>query len=362
MIATLLEQRGDLTGAERAYGRAVPPARRCCLQPGRPCSRSKGTWRAPRAYQRADKARDASGAFNLGLLLEERGRLADAEAAYWQADRRGRPAAAISNLSVLMSPARLGGRTAGAAFRRAGRAAIRRCLATPASWRPMRISFPCARRRVAGRGRAQQRPCPPHRHPRPAPVTTSRRPRTSRRTTTFTAAGLAAVALGGIGVAIGSSGQGPAAPAAHNSPLAADGIPAGSRPSVKSVTAPPRPGRSSRSPAPPSCMHHRRLPRRYCYSRRSHARGPTRDLHDPTTTASVPTQAPVTTSRARHGHTDTDEHTGPVADTRAAPAHNSAELDVIESQLGRRLGDGERRRLACRNAQGDSWPDDRQRW
>ena len=54
----LLEQRGDLDGAEAAY-------------------------------RRADARGDATGAFNLGGLLAERGDLAGAEAAYRRADERG---------------------------------------------------------------------------------------------------------------------------------------------------------------------------------------------------------------------------------------------------------------------------------
>jgi tetratricopeptide (TPR) repeat protein len=54
----LLEERGDLSAAEAAY-------------------------------RRADQRGDANGSFNLGLLLEERGDLGGAIAAYERADQRG---------------------------------------------------------------------------------------------------------------------------------------------------------------------------------------------------------------------------------------------------------------------------------
>jgi Flp pilus assembly protein TadD len=56
----LLEQRGDLAGAEAAY-------------------------------RRADQRGDATGAFNLGGLLADQGNVDEAEAAYRRAYERGHP-------------------------------------------------------------------------------------------------------------------------------------------------------------------------------------------------------------------------------------------------------------------------------
>jgi hypothetical protein len=53
------------------------------------------------AYRRADQLGDAVGAFNLGVLLEERGAMGEAETAYRRAAKRGHGAAA-SNLGVLL--------------------------------------------------------------------------------------------------------------------------------------------------------------------------------------------------------------------------------------------------------------------
>jgi len=53
------------------------------------------------AYRRADERGDPGGAYNLGVLLKERGDLEGAEAAYRRADERGHPGGAY-NLGVLL--------------------------------------------------------------------------------------------------------------------------------------------------------------------------------------------------------------------------------------------------------------------
>jgi tetratricopeptide (TPR) repeat protein len=56
---------------------------------------------AEAAFRRADERGDAGGAYNLGVLLEQRGELQEAEAAYRRADERG-DAKGASNLGVLL--------------------------------------------------------------------------------------------------------------------------------------------------------------------------------------------------------------------------------------------------------------------
>ena len=82
------------------------------------CSNSRVISRAPRRpYRRADQREDAVGAFHVAQLLEQRGDLAGAEAAFARADRRGH-AGAASDYGVLLGER---GDLAGAeaAFRRA---------------------------------------------------------------------------------------------------------------------------------------------------------------------------------------------------------------------------------------------------
>lgn len=101
-LGVLLEEQGDLAGAEAAYRAAdeqgYPPAASNLgvLLEGRGDPAG-----AEAAYRRADERGEANGAFNLGVLLEEQHDVAGAEAAYSRADQRGH-AAAASNLGVLL--------------------------------------------------------------------------------------------------------------------------------------------------------------------------------------------------------------------------------------------------------------------
>ena len=101
-LGVLLEQRGDLDGAEAAYRRADERG---------DTSGSFNLWRlladrgdlagAAAAFSRADQRGDAAGATNLGMLLEQRGDFAGAEAAYRRADQRGDANGAF-NLGALL--------------------------------------------------------------------------------------------------------------------------------------------------------------------------------------------------------------------------------------------------------------------
>ena len=64
-------------------------------------AQAAGTESAECAYRRADEVGEAGGAFNLGVLLHQRGDLAGARGAYERAERRGDPDAAF-NLGVLL--------------------------------------------------------------------------------------------------------------------------------------------------------------------------------------------------------------------------------------------------------------------
>jgi ABC-2 type transport system permease protein len=74
---------------------------------------------AEAAYHRADDRGDLEGAFNLGVLLEERGDLEGAEAAYRRADERGDGGGAFNLGILLQQRGELGG--AEAPYRRAAR-------------------------------------------------------------------------------------------------------------------------------------------------------------------------------------------------------------------------------------------------
>ncbi len=89
-LGVLLEERGDLAGAAAAYRRADEHGHGAAASNlGVLLEESGASAQAEAAYRRADQRGDAAAAFNLGVLLEERGDLADAEAAYRRADQRG---------------------------------------------------------------------------------------------------------------------------------------------------------------------------------------------------------------------------------------------------------------------------------
>jgi TPR repeat protein len=117
-LGVLLEEQGDVTGAEAAYRRAEERGHAAALSNLGVLLEERGDLAgAEGAYRRADQRGDANGAFNLGVLLEEQGDVTGAEAAYRRADAQGHTAAA-ANLGVLLDE--LGDR-AGAekAYRRA---------------------------------------------------------------------------------------------------------------------------------------------------------------------------------------------------------------------------------------------------
>lgn len=98
----LLENQGNLTGAQAAYRRAdelghgAAPSKLGVL-----LEAEGATAEAEAAYRRGDRRGDAASAFNLGGLLYARGALAQAEEAFVRADQRGHGTAA-SNLGVLL--------------------------------------------------------------------------------------------------------------------------------------------------------------------------------------------------------------------------------------------------------------------
>ena len=101
-LGLLLEEQGDLAGAERAYRRAdaAGHAGAACKLGAMFEARSEFT-QAEAAFARADERGDASGAFHRGRLLEKAGATDPAEAAYRRADERGHPAAG-GNLGILL--------------------------------------------------------------------------------------------------------------------------------------------------------------------------------------------------------------------------------------------------------------------
>jgi peptidoglycan hydrolase-like protein with peptidoglycan-binding domain len=114
----LLEEQGDLAGAEAAYGRADELGHGASASNLGVLLEDKGDLAgAEAAYSRADRRGESTGAFNLGVLLEEQHDFESAEEAYRRADERGH-AAAAANLGVLLEARgdRIG---AEAAYRRA---------------------------------------------------------------------------------------------------------------------------------------------------------------------------------------------------------------------------------------------------
>jgi peptidoglycan hydrolase-like protein with peptidoglycan-binding domain len=88
-LGVLREDRGDLAGAETAYRRADRHGHGAAATNLGVLLEGRGDLAgAEKAYRRADQRGQASGAFNLGALLEERGDLAAAEEAYRRADVR----------------------------------------------------------------------------------------------------------------------------------------------------------------------------------------------------------------------------------------------------------------------------------
>ena len=99
-LGFLLERRGDVDEADAAYAAAERWAAVERVADGgeEPLS---PTEQAELTYRRADEAGDAGGAFNLGVLLYQRGEFAAAAAAYERAELRGDRDAAF-NLGVLL--------------------------------------------------------------------------------------------------------------------------------------------------------------------------------------------------------------------------------------------------------------------
>jgi tetratricopeptide (TPR) repeat protein len=159
-LGVLLHERGDLRGAREAYERAerrgdadaafnqgvllyeagdpdgAAAAWRRCVARGHPraaanlrflmqrrgvpaaAAEAEGAESADRAYRRADQAGEATGAFNLGVLLHQRGDLRGAREAYERAERRGDRDAAFNLVVLLYGAGDLDG--AEAAWRRSG--------------------------------------------------------------------------------------------------------------------------------------------------------------------------------------------------------------------------------------------------
>lgn len=91
---------GPSAAAHPAAGDVTPPAPRFSWERS-PSSASAAASSDELEYRRLDEAGDASGAFNLGVLLHQRGEVADAMAAYNRAEQRGDPDAGF-NLGVLL--------------------------------------------------------------------------------------------------------------------------------------------------------------------------------------------------------------------------------------------------------------------
>jgi tetratricopeptide (TPR) repeat protein len=86
----LLEQRGDVTGAEEAYRRADERGdSTAAFNLGALLADRGDLAGAEEAYRRASERGDGTGAFGLGTALAQRGDLAGAEAAYTRAAEIG---------------------------------------------------------------------------------------------------------------------------------------------------------------------------------------------------------------------------------------------------------------------------------
>jgi Flp pilus assembly protein TadD len=116
-LGVLLKQRGDLDGAEAAYRRGDERGEATASSNLGLLLQDRGDLDgAEAAYRRGDKRGGELAACNLGILLHLRGHLDDAEAAYRRAEKRG-DTAASSNLGLLLQDrGDLGG--AEAAYRR----------------------------------------------------------------------------------------------------------------------------------------------------------------------------------------------------------------------------------------------------
>ena len=101
-LGLLLQEQGNLPGAQAAYRRADEHGHGpAASNLGALLEEQGASTEAEAAYRRADQRGEATGAFNLGVLLQERGVLDEAEAAYRRAEKRGHGAAA-SNLGVVL--------------------------------------------------------------------------------------------------------------------------------------------------------------------------------------------------------------------------------------------------------------------
>jgi LPXTG-motif cell wall-anchored protein len=101
-LGVLLEHQGDRAGAEAAYRQADQHGHAAAsCNLGVLLEERGDVTGAEAAYRRAEQRGDANGPFNLGVLLEQQGDRAGAEAAYRQAAQRGH-AAASCNLGVLL--------------------------------------------------------------------------------------------------------------------------------------------------------------------------------------------------------------------------------------------------------------------
>jgi tetratricopeptide (TPR) repeat protein len=115
-LGVLLYEAGDGDGAEAAWRRSAGRGHVRAAANLRFLSRRRGDARGDDlpglqtpglaefeelSYRRADESGAASGAFNLGVVLHQRGDIAEAAAAYERAEQRGDPDAAF-NLGVLL--------------------------------------------------------------------------------------------------------------------------------------------------------------------------------------------------------------------------------------------------------------------
>jgi Flp pilus assembly protein TadD len=101
-LGVLLEEHGDPAGAEAAYRRAAGRGDAVgAFNMGTLLVRQGKETDAMEAFLRADELGDSAAASNLGVLLEEHGDLAGAEGAYRRAEGRGDAVAAL-NLATLL--------------------------------------------------------------------------------------------------------------------------------------------------------------------------------------------------------------------------------------------------------------------
>lgn len=103
-LGLLLEAKGDVVGAEAAYRRADSHGHAGAAANLGVLLEQRGLpFDAQAAYRRADERDDPKGALNLGMLLEERGDLHAAREAYRRADQYGRGSAQVAESAIGIS-------------------------------------------------------------------------------------------------------------------------------------------------------------------------------------------------------------------------------------------------------------------